>query len=130
MTILSQRTCVGETTSEDKCTTVQKQGVWVCVDRDRASLPQSSVRQFPDDVLNEQIVAGLIPMNEPSAPSSDALLDDNDNDNDHSFSQLPKHKALTCPKGQSAWAVAAKEIRSVHRIIHHGALVAVVVAVV
>ena len=25
-------------------------------------------------------------------------------DDDHSFSQLPVHKALTCPEGQSAWA--------------------------
>ena len=31
---------------------------------------------------------------------------DNDNDNDHSSNQLPVHKALTCPDGQSAWAVA------------------------
>ena len=31
---------------------------------------------------------------------------DNDNDNDHSFSELPGHEALTCPEGQSAWAVA------------------------
>ena len=30
---------------------------------------------------------------------------DNDNDNGHSFSQLSEHKALTCPKGQSAWAL-------------------------
>ena len=39
-----------------------------------------------------------------------------DNDNDHSFSQLPKHKALTCPEGQLACAVGphrlVKEIRS------------------
>ena len=28
-------------------------------------------------------------------------------DNDHSFSQLPVHKALTRPQGQSAWAVAS-----------------------
>ena len=29
----------------------------------------------------------------------------NDNDNDHSSSQLTGHKALTYPKGQSAWAL-------------------------
>ena len=29
-----------------------------------------------------------------------------DNDNDHSYRQLPVNKALTCPEGQSAWAVA------------------------
>ena len=43
---------------------------------------------------------------------------DNDFDNDHSFGQLPVHKALTCSEGQSAWSVApprlAKEIRSMH----------------
>ena len=38
---------------------------------------------------------------------ADLQLDccDNDNDNDHSFSQLPVHKALTCSQGQSAGAV-------------------------
>ena len=40
-------------------------------------------------------------------------------DNDHSFNQLPEHKALTCPKGQNAWAVAppwlAKETRSMQQ---------------
>ena len=40
----------------------------------------------------------------------------NDNDNDHSLSQLPVHKAQTCPEGQCAWVVAplwlAKEICS------------------
>ena len=43
----------------------------------------------------------------------------NDNDNDHSFSELSVHKALTCPEGLSAWAVAppwlAKEIRSMQK---------------
>ena len=29
-----------------------------------------------------------------------------DNDTVHSFSQLAVHKALTCPDGQSAWALA------------------------
>ena len=44
---------------------------------------------------------------------------DNDNDNDHSSSQLPVDNALTCSKGQSAWAVAlpwSMEIRSVQMI--------------
>ena len=31
---------------------------------------------------------------------------DKDNDKDHSSSQFPVHKALTCPEGQSAWALA------------------------
>ena len=42
-----------------------------------------------------------------------------DSDNDHSFNQLPAHKALTCPRGQSAGDVAtpwlAKGIRSMHK---------------
>ena len=40
--------------------------------------------------------------------------------NDHSFSKLPAHIAPTCPKGQSAWAMAlrlAEESRSVHKTI-------------
>ena len=37
--------------------------------------------------------------------AADLTVRDNVNDNDHSFSQ-PVHKALTCPRGQSAWAVA------------------------
>ena len=47
-------------------------------------------------------------------------VNDNDNDMNHSFSQLHVHKALTCPKGQSAGAVTppwlSKDIRSMHRI--------------
>ena len=43
-----------------------------------------------------------------------------DSDN-HSFSQLPAHKALTWPKGQSAWAGAplglAKKTRSMQKTI-------------
>ena len=43
------------------------------------------------------------------------MADNNDNDNDHSYSQLPVNKALTCPKGSECLAVAfpwlAKEIR-------------------
>ena len=41
------------------------------------------------------------------------------NDNDHSFSQLPVHKALTCPQGWSAWAAAPsswrRKIRSMQK---------------
>ena len=33
----SQRMCAGEATREDKCTTVQKHSVWVCVNRDTVS---------------------------------------------------------------------------------------------
>ena len=40
--------------------------------------------------------------------------DHDDNDKDHSFRQPSVNKALTCPGGQSAWAVAppwlAKEL--------------------
>ena len=32
---------------------------------------------------------------------------DNDSDNDHSSSQVSVHQALTCPEGQSAWALAS-----------------------
>ena len=32
--------------------------------------------------------------------------EDNDIDDHHSFRQLSVHKALNCPEGQSAWAVA------------------------
>ena len=42
---------------------------------------------------------------------------DNDNDSDHSFSQLPEHNAPTRPKGQRL----VKELRSMHKIINHGA---------
>ena len=37
--------------------------------------------------------------------SATSLDNGNGNDDDRSFSQLPVHKALTCPAGQSAWAV-------------------------
>ena len=47
-----------------------------------------------------------------------------DTDNDHSFGQLPVHTGLTCPEGQSAWAVGppwlAKKIRSMNKIIDQG----------
>ena len=50
--------------------------------------------------------------------------EDNDCDSDHSFSQLPVHKALTCPWGQGPWVVAlpwlAKEICSMHKVIDQG----------
>ena len=43
-------------------------------------------------------------------------------DTDHSFSQLPVHKALTYPEGQGARAVAppwlVKETRSMHKKIN------------
>ena len=34
----------------------------------------------------------------------------NDNNNDHSFSHLPVHYALTCPKGQRAWGMAPLQL--------------------
>ena len=38
------------------------------------------------------------------------FVNENDNDNDHSFSQLRVHKTLTCPTGQSAWAVGPSPV--------------------
>ena len=43
---------------------------------------------------------------------------DNHNDSDHSSSQLPVRKALTCSKGQSVWAV--DQSRPMHKIIDQG----------
>ena len=45
------------------------------------------------------------------------MSNDNDNDSDHSFTQLPQHNAPARPKGQKL----AKELRSMQKIINHGA---------
>ena len=47
-------------------------------------------------------------------------VSDKDNDNDHSFSQLPVHKAPSCPKGQSAWAVGQRKLALCKNVIKHG----------
>ena len=40
------------------------------------------------------------------APGHPNVLLNGDTDSDHSFSQLSVHKALTCPEGRSARALA------------------------